>query len=87
MRSTIDAAGRIVVPKAIRELAGLRPGTELEIRLRDGTVEIEPAPREVRLVRRGKLLVAEPLAPGEPLDLETIERTREALRTGRKRQS
>jgi AbrB family looped-hinge helix DNA binding protein len=31
MRTTIDKAGRVVVPAAIRERAGLTPGTELEI--------------------------------------------------------
>jgi AbrB family looped-hinge helix DNA binding protein len=31
MRITIDRAGRIVVPKEIRQRLGLRAGTELEI--------------------------------------------------------
>lgn len=31
MNLTIDRAGRIVVPKALRERFGLHPGTELEI--------------------------------------------------------
>lgn len=45
MKTTIDAAGRLAIPKAIREQAGLRPGIELDVRLSDGVVEIEPAPR------------------------------------------
>jgi len=31
MRTTIDAAGRIVVPKPVRDAAGLVGGTEVEI--------------------------------------------------------
>lgn len=31
MNITIDRAGRIVVPKALRERFGLHPGTELDI--------------------------------------------------------
>lgn len=40
MRATIDAAGRIVVPKALRDELGLGPGTELELCARDGRLEV-----------------------------------------------
>src|ERR671937_5659 len=43
MRSTIDAAGRVVVPKVMRERLGLTGGRAIEIRERDGRLEIEPA--------------------------------------------
>ena len=36
MRTTIDAAGRVIVPKAIRDEMGLTGGQELEIRAGDG---------------------------------------------------
>lgn len=52
MRTTIDSGGRVVIPKAIRDAAGLAPGTEVEVELHDGRVEIEPTPVEFRLVRR-----------------------------------
>ena len=38
MNSTIDKAGRIVVPKAIRAAARLEPGTEISFRLVSGRV-------------------------------------------------
>lgn len=53
MQTTIDSAGRIVIPKAIRDDAGLEPGTELEIEFRDGRIEIEPARVPMRLVGHG----------------------------------
>lgn len=58
MKTTIDAAGRLVVPKALRNQLKLTAGTALEIRVRDGILEIEPASTPMRLVRRGKGLVA-----------------------------
>jgi len=66
MRTTIDSAGRMVIPKAVREAAGLIPGQELDAEYRDGAIVVEPAPRKVKLVRRGSLLVAV-APPGEEL--------------------
>ena len=60
MNSTIDKAGRIVVPKPIRTAARLEPGTEVSFRLVSGRVEMEPAPLTVSLKRREHLVVAVP---------------------------
>ena len=80
MRSTIDRAGRIVVPKPIREAANLRPGTEVEFRVQGGHVEIEPVPLAVTLQRRGSLVVAVP-APGQPvMRAADVDNTIAALR-------
>lgn len=57
MKTTIDSAGRLVVPKAIREAAGLTAGSELNIDYRDGKVEIESV-SHVRLERRSGFVVA-----------------------------
>src|SRR5437762_3337729 len=43
MNVTIDSAGRIVVPKPLRQALGLKPGQRLEIRTGDGCIEIEIA--------------------------------------------
>jgi AbrB family looped-hinge helix DNA binding protein len=64
MKNTIDNAGRVVIPKAIREAAGLKPGSPLKIEYRDGRVEIERKSPNVRLVRKGSVLVAS--IPGVP---------------------
>ena len=48
MRATIDAAGRLVVPKAIRDELGLAAGTELELHVVNGRLEIS-VPSRVRV--------------------------------------
>jgi AbrB family looped-hinge helix DNA binding protein len=80
MRSTIDTAGRVVIPKAIRARLGLTGGEEIEIRERDGTIEIEPTATPVTLIRRGGDPVAVPdkalPALTDELVRSTLERTR-----------
>jgi len=79
MKTTIDRAGRLVIPKEIRREARLAPGAALEVRWRDGRIEIEPAPVPVRLQRRGRLLVAVPRVKTPELTPETVEQTRSKL--------
>lgn len=52
----------------------------LDVRWRQGVIEIEPAPQPVTLKKRGRLLVAVPEKPVEPLRAETVEQTRRRLR-------
>jgi AbrB family looped-hinge helix DNA binding protein len=80
MRTTIDSAGRLVVPKALREELGLVAGTSVEITSRDGKLEIEPAATPMRLVRRGKGLVATSDEPLPPIDAEDVRGVIESLR-------
>ncbi len=54
MRTTIDRAGRLVIPKEIRDRAGLTPGMPLNIRVHNGVIEIEPEGLPVRLEWRGR---------------------------------
>lgn len=52
MRTTIDKAGRIVVPKRLRVALGLAPGTELEILAVDDRLEIDVPRPPATLVDR-----------------------------------
>ena len=82
MKSTIDRAGRIVVPKAIREAANLRPGTEVEFRVQGGHVEIEPVPLTVTLQQRGSLVVAVPQGNQPVMRAADVDGTIAELRNG-----
>jgi AbrB family looped-hinge helix DNA binding protein len=81
MRTTIDAAGRVVIPKPLREELGLAGGEEVDVRVRGGLIELEPVARPVQLVERDGFLAAEieaddssPLTASEVRDL--LERLR-----------
>lgn len=80
MKSTIDAAGRIVVPKALRLALGLKPGQSLEIRAGDGRLEIEVAPTPMRLRKHGKGMVAVPDEVLPPLTSDLVRETLERVR-------
>ena len=79
----MDRAGRLVIPKEIRREARIEPGAPLDVHWRDGRIEIEPAPTPVRLERRGKLLVAVPLARMPKLTHEMVEKTRAMIQDDR----
>lgn len=51
MKTTIDNAGRVVVPKGLRAALNLKGGDEVELTLEGERIELAPAPREVRLHR------------------------------------
>ncbi|HTP29941.1 MAG TPA: AbrB/MazE/SpoVT family DNA-binding domain-containing protein [Anaeromyxobacteraceae bacterium] len=78
---TIDRAGRLVIPRDIREEAHLEPGVPLEIKFRDGRIEIEPAPRAIAIVKRGRLRVAVPSAASDRLTTVVVRKTRDAVRS------
>jgi len=55
-------------------------GAEVEMRVADGRIEMEPAPLEVRLEREGGLLVAVPVRPVPPMPASVAVRTAASLR-------
>jgi AbrB family looped-hinge helix DNA binding protein len=80
MRSSIDSTGRVVIPKPIRQRLGLVGGVVIEIREREGRIEIEPAASAMSLVESPAGLVAvagEELPPlTDEFVRDTLERTR-----------
>ena len=80
MRTTIDRAGRVVIPKGIREQAGLHAGAELDVELRDGRVEIEPAGVAMRIVEKDGTVAIEAAVPMPRLTVEEVRETLERVR-------
>jgi AbrB family looped-hinge helix DNA binding protein len=77
MRTTIDRAGRVVIPKPMREELGWRGGEELEISARDGRIEIEQTSPAMTLVERDGFLAAE--IEGHEVPGVTADEVREVL--------
>lgn len=81
-RVAIDRVGRLVIPKEIREEAGIEPGMPLTIVCREGRIEIEPERRPIRIVKRGRLQIAEAVEEGsEPLTLDAVNRAQRSVRS------
>ncbi len=80
MRTTIDKAGRVVLPKAYRDRLGLRPGQELDIDESDSGVVITPVVIEPTILEKsgGPVVVS-----GESCVVLTDEMVRELLESGR----
>jgi len=79
MRTTIDAAGRVVVPKALRDQLGFSPGSELELLAIDGRLEVS-VPSRVRVEDgpHGPRLVA------DAAERLTAAQVRELMEQGRR---
>ncbi|MBI4704921.1 MAG: AbrB/MazE/SpoVT family DNA-binding domain-containing protein [Deltaproteobacteria bacterium] len=80
MTATIDAGGRVVIPKAIRVQLGLAPGASVELLVRDGVVVLAPKTASLRLVKRGGGWVADPEEPVPKLTADEVRATLEGVR-------
>lgn len=79
MRTTIDKAGRLVIPRPLRERIGLARGGEVELELDGAAVRIEPvAGTEVR-DEDGLLVIP---AAGTPLTGAAVRELIDADRHG-----
>ena len=77
MRTTIDAAGRLVVPRAIREQVGVYGATEVEVELDGAAIRIELATSGDITEEDGRLVIP---STGTPVTAEMVERLRDAER-------
>lgn len=80
MRVAMDAVGRLVVPKRLRETLGISGSTELEIVARDGVIELTVADIDARVEERDGVPVIVTDSPVRPLGVDdvraAVERTR-----------
>jgi len=78
MTLTIDAAGRVVIPKPLRDKLGLHAGSTLEVEETAEGVTLKPADRKESLARVGNLLVYTGEIPVDFDIVRAIEEEREA---------
>ncbi len=82
MSITIDRAGRIVVPKTLRERFGLHPGTELEIEAEANGLHLRVRDSAPVFIEKEGLLVHHTVGPSLEIDVAAfIRREREGRAT------
>ncbi len=78
MQATLGPDGRVLIPAALREAAGIARGEEVTIRVEDGRIVIETFAAQIRRLRG---MFAHLKKPGESVVDEFIaERRAEAAR-------
>ncbi len=63
VETSIDAVGRIVIPKQLRDALGLVPGNTVDVSLYGSGLQLVPTGRTARLVTEDGMLVAESATP------------------------
>ena len=81
MLATIDAGGRVVVPKEVRERLGLRAGARVTLAEVDGALTITPVATPMTVVERDGIVVLE---TPETIPTLTAEQVRAVLETTRR---
>jgi AbrB family looped-hinge helix DNA binding protein len=74
MRATIDKAGRLVIPKQLRDHLGLRPG-EVEVTADGAALRVEPLASDSLDERDGLLVIP---ASGLEMNDEVVRSLRDA---------
>ena len=80
MLATIDAGGRVVVPKDVRERLGLRPGMQVQLTEVDGALEITPMVTPMSVVERSGVIVLESERTMPTLTADQVRDVQEATR-------
>jgi AbrB family looped-hinge helix DNA binding protein len=73
MTVPIDQAGRLVLPKDVREELAIKPGDTLKVSIHGSSVTLTPNKEESGFVRKGKALVFS-TADEATLSQETVDR-------------
>ncbi len=79
----IDKAGRVVLPKGIRERLGLHAGSEFEVMEEEDRITLKPVDKESKLVSKGGVLV---FVPEEDFSKEGEDLVKESRKERDRRQ-
>jgi AbrB family looped-hinge helix DNA binding protein len=77
---TIDKAGRIVLPKPVREELQLSPGDSLEVESSEERVVLRPVRENARIYKKQGVWV---MHGGSPLSEDVVEKTIQKVRRER----
>jgi len=77
---SIDQAGRIVLPKNVRQELAIKPGDTFKVSIEGAAVTLTPNKERTGFVRKGKALVFS-TAGNEMLSEETVQDILESGRT------
>jgi AbrB family looped-hinge helix DNA binding protein len=77
---TIDKAGRVVLPKPVRDALQISPGDSLELESSEDHIILRPARGTGRVYKKQGMWVFD---SGEPLSADIVNRTRRQVRAER----
>jgi AbrB family looped-hinge helix DNA binding protein len=80
---TVDKAGRVVLPKPVREELQLAPGDSLELESSEDRIVLRPARGKGRMYKKQGVWV---FHSGVPLTQDVVEKTVRRVRRERERQ-
>jgi AbrB family looped-hinge helix DNA binding protein len=81
---TLDKAGRVVLPKPVRDELQLGPGDSLELEISEDRIVLRPARSKGRMYKKQGVWVFD---SGEPLAANVVEETLRKVREERDRRN
>jgi AbrB family looped-hinge helix DNA binding protein len=81
---TLDRAGRVVLPKPVRDELQVGPGDSLELHSSEDEIILRPARGKARMYKKQGVWV---LHGGAPLAPDVVEKTIQRVRRERERQT
>jgi AbrB family looped-hinge helix DNA binding protein len=81
---TIDKAGRVVLPKSVREALQISPGDSLELESSEDHIVLRPAPSKGRVYKKQGMWVFDS-GSDVPLSAEVVNHTIRRVRAERHR--